>query len=249
MRKVTLRQSSFTSTVHTAIVRALELCLAVLVPDQCPGCGTEEVAGGYCGPCAAALPRHGAQCRMCGVPFEGIDLCGRCQRRPPPVARTIAPFRYESPVSDAIHKLKYHRALACGRDLGLLLARELTRELARDGAPRPEALVPVPLHWRRQFWRGFNQSQEIAVQVSERLDIPVMADLVERRFPTTPQVGLKPTQRRRNIRGAFVVHGKTPAHVAIVDDVVTSGATVSELARCLRRAGCREISVWAVTRV
>jgi len=245
MSKDLLSHSDLTEAARHFIWRTAAVCLEVLVPDQCPGCGTGEVEGGYCGPCAAALPRHGSQCRVCGAPFEGQDLCGRCQRRPPPVARTIAPFRYAAPVSDAIHKLKYHRALAYGRDLGLLLARELER----GDAPRPDALLPVPLHWRRRFWRGFNQSREIAVQVSDYLGIPLADDLVERRLPTSPQVGLKPAQRRRNLRGVFVVRRRPPAHVAIVDDVVTSGSTVSELARCLRRAGCREVSVWAVTRV
>jgi len=220
--------------------------LAFLLPDRCHVCDAAGIEGAYCERCADALPRHASQCRVCGAPLAEAAACGKCQRDPPPILETVAPFRYAPPVSEAIHKLKYHRALACGRDLGLLLARELTRDSPR----RPDALVPVPLHWRRRFRRGFNQSLEIAEPVSRRLDIPIRCDLVRRRAHTTPQVGLRPGQRRRNVRGAFRTAGpEAPGRVAIVDDVVTSGSTAEELARCLRRAGAREVYLWALARV
>ncbi|MDZ7842497.1 MAG: ComF family protein [Gammaproteobacteria bacterium] len=217
----------------------------LLLPDLCRVCGGDTRSAGYCDACAAGLLRHGRQCRACGVPVVIDGLCGRCQRRPAPIAETVAPFRYAPPVSEDIHKLKYHRKLACGRDLGTLLARELEARLPE----LPEVLVPVPLHWRRQFQRGFNQSVEIARPVSRILGVPIETGLVKRTAYTPPQVGLGPATRRRNLRRAFKTTGATmPASVAIVDDVITSGATVAEVARCLRRAGVETVFVWALVR-
>lgn len=217
----------------------------VLLPDQCRMCGGDTRSAGYCDDCAARLPRHGRQCRACGVPLVIDGICGHCQRRPPPIAETIAPFQYAPPVSEDIHKLKYRRKLACGRDLGTLLARELEGRLPE----LPEVLVPVPLHWRRQFRRGFNQSMEIALPVSRILGVSIATDLVKRTAYTRPQVGLPPAARRYNLRRAFTTTGTAmPASVAIVDDVITSGATVAEVAQCLRRAGVETVFVWALVR-
>lgn len=219
--------------------------LDLLLPDQCRICGAASPGAGYCRDCAAALPRHDRQCRACGVPVVIDGICGRCQQDPPPVAETIAPFRYAPPVSEDIHKLKYHRSLACGRDLGTLLARDLERRLPE----LPDVLVPVPLHWKRQFQRGFNQSVEIAGPVSRTFGIPIDLSLVKRDLSTRPQVGLTPSQRRSNLRRAFRFAGTSvPESAAIVDDVITSGATVAEVARCLRGAGVTTIFVWALAR-
>ena len=218
----------------------------LILPDQCRLCGKASQSGGYCADCAAKLPRHQRQCRVCGVPFAGVQVCGRCQIKPPPFVETIAPFRYASPLSDDIRGLKYRARMANGRDLGLLLAREL----AHRAGWLPEVLIPVPLHWKRQFRRGFNQSAEIAKPVSEALNIPVDLNLVERRVHTDPQVGLTPAQRRVNLLGAFrCPHGRMPGSAAIIDDVITSGSTVAELARVLRGAGVDRIAVWALVRV
>lgn len=217
----------------------------LLLPDQCRICGAASPGAGYCRDCAGALPRHDRQCRTCGVPVGFDGICGRCQHDPPPFTETIAPFLYAPPVSEDILKLKYHRKLACGRDLGTLLAREVAARLPE----LPDVLVPVPLHWKRQFRRGFNQSVEIARPVSSALDIPIETGLVRRRFHTLPQVGLRPAQRRRNLRGVFEPSSKPmPGSAAIIDDVITSGATVAALARCLRAAGIEHVTVWALAR-
>jgi ComF family protein len=181
---------------------------------------------------------------MCGVPLTGGPVCGHCQKDPPPIEQTIAPFRYAPPLSSAIQRLKYHGKLACGRDLGFLLAREIETR----AVPLPDILVPVPLHWKRRCRRGFNQSLEIARPLSDVLGVPVETGLARRRVHTRPQVGQAPHRRRGNVRDVFQASGRTCRSVAIVDDVVTSGSTVTELARCLATAGAREIYVWALTR-
>lgn len=217
----------------------------LLLPDQCRLCGGASDSAGYCRGCAAAFPRHARQCRACGLAIAADGLCGRCQSDPPPIAETIAPFEYAAPVSEAVHQLKYHRKLACGRDLGTLLARELENRLAE----LPDVIVPVPLHWQRQLRRGFNQSVEIAWPLSAAFGIPVDLCLVKRIAATRAQVGLPAARRRANIRHAFAPGGTAaPESVAIVDDVITSGATVAAVARCLRRAGAASVFVWALAR-
>jgi len=222
------------------------LLIEALLPDRCPLCGAGTQAAGFCDSCRACLPRHDNQCRACGVPLFAGSLCGSCLGRRPPIEATIAPFRYDSPISDWIHRLKYHRGLAYGRDLG----SELAREVEARTAFRPDVLVPVPLHAWRQFRRGFNQSVELALPVSRELGIPVDAGLVTRRVNTIPQVGLRPAERRRNVNRAFAWSGRTvPRTAVIIDDVVTSGSTVRAVARCLARAGVDRVDVWALARL
>jgi ComF family protein len=225
--------------------RIVSHVIDVVLPEQCGLCGQASDRTGYCGDCVSGLDRHARQCRICGAPFSGDEICGRCQIEPPPITETIAPFKYAAPISDTIHALKYRRRLACGRDLGYLLASEVEKRISEV----PEVLVPVPLHWKRQFWRGFNQSVEIARPVSRWLGIPIDLRLVRRKVHTAPQVGLMPLQRGRNVQGAFQPIGTGPSSVAIIDDVMTSGSTTAEVARCLAEMGVRQIYVWTLARV
>jgi ComF family protein len=157
----------------------------------------------------------------------------------------VAPFRYRYPLDVLIRELKYHDRLACVRFLGGALADEV-RARRSD---LPERLLPVPLHWRRCIARGFNQSLEIARVVGARLNIPVDRGIVRRVRATPAQAGLPAAERRRNLRNAFLVAKVPPCkRVAIVDDVVTTGATAREISRALRRAGIEDVQIWAVAR-
>jgi ComF family protein len=140
--------------------------------------------------------------------------------------------------------LKYHRQLPVAR----LLGRLMTEHISNTSIVMPQALVPVPLHVSRLRQRGFNQSIELFLPVARAMGIPLLREVVIRHRATSSQVGLSRSQRRRNLRGAFVVRESLPEHVAIVDDVVTTGTTVNELARVLRRAGVERIDVWSVAR-
>ena len=141
--------------------------------------------------------------------------------------------------------LKFHERLAGGRLLGELLARHL---LARVN-PLPELILPIPLHPRRLRQRGFNQAMELALPVGRRLGIPLDRKSCRRKRPTQPQTELDLVQRRRNLRKAFALSGALPArHIALVDDVVTTGSTSDELARLLKRAGAERVEVWAAAR-
>ncbi len=221
----------------------LEPILGWLYPERCNLCGGR--GGPWCTPCRTALPAVGRACRCCGVAITGGERCGACQRAPPPLAATVAPFRYAPPLDGLVHRFKYGGRLELARALGLLLAEHI----AQRRAPLPELLVPVPLHRGRLRERGFNQSLELCRVLSRQLDIPYRSGGVLRNRATPSQAGLARRARAANVRGAFTVAaGVGATHVAVVDDVITSGHTVGALARALRNAGARRIEAWALAR-
>jgi ComF family protein len=158
----------------------------------------------------------------------------------------VAPFRYAYPLDHMIRGLKYGGAVAQGRVLGEIFSEYL------GATPRdcwPQALLPVPLAARRFRDRGYNQAIVIAEFLQRHLSIPLHTNVLVRTRETLEQAGLDQRARRRNIRGAFALVRAVPAtHVAIVDDVVTTGSTVNEIARLLKRAGVNQVDVWAVAR-
>lgn len=170
-------------------------------------------------------------------------ICGACRRRPPPFFATTAALRYAEPADRLILDLKFRGRLPAARLLGTLLA-----EAVADAEP-PEALLPVPLHPARLRERGFNQALELARPLARRLDRPLPIDAVRRIRATPPQTGVDRHGRRRNIRNAFALRRPLPwRHVAIVDDVMTTGSTVAELAGLLRRNGVERVQVWVAAR-
>jgi ComF family protein len=112
----------------------------------------------------------------------------------------------------------------------------------------PEALIPMPLHWTRLLWRGFNQSALVARHLARALDLPFLPHLLTRSLRTRSQRTLSRQERRRNVRHAFTVRGQPPRSVALVDDVITTGATADAAARALKRAGCRHVEIWCIAK-
>ncbi len=218
-----------------------------LLPPTCLLCGAPgESERDLCGGCRADLPGNDPACRRCGMPLAlGAEICGTCLQQPPPIERSFAPLLYQPPVDFLIKQLKFKGQLACAR----LLGEWLGAALERRGGPWPEAIIPVPLHASRLRERSFNQSLELARFVAGRLQVALDSATVRRIRHTVPQVELKAAERSGNVRGAFaVVRPIALRHVAILDDVVTTGSTVNEIARVLRAAGVEEIEVWACTR-
>ncbi|MDJ0739383.1 MAG: double zinc ribbon domain-containing protein [Gammaproteobacteria bacterium] len=217
-----------------------------LIGARCPLCNGP--GDGLCAACRETLPRNSPSCRRCALPLAaatpGGTLCADCQRRPPPFARVIAPLRYEPPVDDLVAAFKYHARLSDGR----LLAGLLGDVLRQRTAPLPALLLPVPMHARGLRERGFNQAAELARVLAEQLGLAWSTGALRRVRDADHQRGLDRRQRRRNLRGAFACTATLPAHVAVVDDVVTTAATVDEISRVLRAAGVADIEVWAVAR-
>lgn len=221
-----------------------------LFPATCVLCGdVGEGARDLCRACHRELPWLINPCPLCALPRPAgappRTPCGRCLRRPPPLIATIAPLSFDYPADRLIRSLKFGGRLLHARVLGGLLADHVLGHLTR----RPERLIPVPLHPRRLRERGFNQSLELARPVAKRLDVPLDWRSCRRIRSTAAQTGLTAAERRRNLRGAFAAAGLDGVrHVALVDDVITTGATVIEAARALRRAGVETVQVWAVCR-
>lgn len=222
-----------------------------LLPPRCLVCDQAGVDGhDLCAACLNALPWNHACCRRCGLPApEPIAACGRCLRKPPPLACVRAAFDYRFPVDRLIPRLKFHHDLAAGRELADAMRRFIAPALAAAGE-RPQALIPVPLHPSRLRQRGYNQALELARPLARAFSIPLMIGGLQRRRDTAPQSDLGALARRRNPRGAFAIGNVAlPAHVALVDDVMTTGATLHQCARVLHRAGVTRVDAWVAARV
>lgn len=222
--------------------------LRALLPLRCLLCGSRGANGrDLCEGCARDLPRNEVCCPRCALPLKApAPLCGECLLREPPFASAWVPFRYAHPLDLLEARFKFRGDLAAGRVLaGLMIER------AADYAPaRPDLVVAVPLHVSRLRERGYNQAFELAKPVARALGVPLARDGLVRIRATPAQTGLDAPARRRNLRGAFAVSrgASLPKHIALFDDVVTTGATVRECARVLRRAGVERIDVWALAR-
>ncbi len=174
------------------------------------------------------------------------DWCGRCLKRRPAFVSTWAPFVYAPPLSGLLTGFKFAGDLAAGR----VLAELALEHWCRQAPARPQALLPVPLHVDRLRERGYNQALELARPLARGSGIPLLPDTLRRERATPAQSGLSALARRRNLNGAFRVRDGTvlPAHVAVVDDVMTTGATAQECALALRRAGVGRVDIWAIAR-
>lgn len=226
------------------------------MPPHCLLCGGAGETPGLdiCSGCQADLPRNVPACQRCAEPLgtsaPWMPWCGHCIAHPPPWDAAFSAFRYAFPVDYLLTGLKFRRRLANGRVLGGCMAAQLVPWLSlRGGDALPEALIPVPLHPRREWRRGFNQATELARPLGAALGLPVHAGLVRRAVATREQSGLQAVARRHNLRGAFVVKRRCGLkHVAIVDDVITTGSTVSELTQVLLACGVKKVEVWSCAR-
>lgn len=212
------------------------------LPQHCMLCS--EPGSPLCGPCHDELPGlHAVRCPVCAEASVRAEICGQCLTHPPRFAKVSAALSYGFPVDALIRRLKYAADLSLVDPLAALLADRASREM------QPDCIVPMPLSTQRLRERGFNQSHEIARSLARRLHVRVADAACKRIRHTPPQATLPLDQRRANIRGAFECSiALDGARIAIVDDVLTSGATLNELARVLLRAGAAEVTGWVLAR-
>ena len=237
-----------------ALARAGVAALDLLLPPQCPVCGV--LVGrdpGLCADCWRAMPWiERPYCERLGIPFpydSGSPVSPAALADPPAYGRARAVARFEGPAQALVHALKYRDREELARLMGPWMARA-GRELLGDA----DVLVPVPLHWTRLWRRGFNQSATLARAISRVSGVPVALHALVRARRTPSQIGLSSSERRRNVSGAFRVGRERRSHVrgravVLVDDVVTSGATVEACTRTLLRAGAARVDVLAFARV
>jgi ComF family protein len=217
-----------------------------LLPPVCVLCGRAGSEGhDICHACAAELPWLQNGCRRCAIPLPQEGICGACLKKPPAFDSAFAAFEYDAPADSLIQGLKFNARLYNARLLGEVMARRLQE----CGVERPQLLIPVPLHARRLRERGFNQALELARPLARTLELPLRPEICRRLRATPPQTGLDAKARRRNLKGVFEVKPIAGiSHVAIVDDVMTTGSTVGAMARALKRAGVARVDVWICAR-
>ena len=232
------------------LARLATRLMDALLPRHCLMCGLPSGPGNLCQPCRADLPRSDAACRQCALPLPANPglLCGACLARSPPWDHAVSALLYRFPVDRLVCRFKFNRNLACGA----ALAGELTLAVEEQCKELPDLLVPVPLHRTRHFLRGFNQAELLARTVGRKIGLPVDDRLLQRCRRTSAQSGLDARNRLRNTRGAFRAKPRRrqllPRHVALVDDVMTTGATLHACSRELKRAGVQAVSVWVAAR-
>ena len=217
---------------------------AARAPPRSPAGPTVKAPVGAAIAAITPTPQQKAIAAIAAPTARPARLCSACQHDPPPLAEVHAAFLYGFPLDRLLPRLKFHRDLAAGR----LLAQAMATAFA--GCERPQALVPVPLHRARLRQRGYNQAQELARPLGRILDLPLRPDLLQRPRNTTAQSRLDADARAGNLRDAFEVPGRAevPAHVVLVDDVMTTGATLHAAAEALLDAGTDRVDAWTCAR-
>ena len=213
---------------------------------HCMVCGERGQDGrDLCRACHAALPWQGPACLRCALPLPMPGTCGACLQHPPPLAEAHAVFDYAFPLDRLLPRLKFHRDFASGR----VLVQAMVDQCARW--TRPDALLPVPLHRGRLRRRGYDQALELAHPLARALGVPLLGNMLVRPKRTSAQSRLDADARKRNLRSAFKVVSPEPmpAHIVLIDDVMTTGATLHAAARALLAGGAERVDAWVCARV
>jgi ComF family protein len=219
------------------------------VPSLCAVCHSWD-AQAICNACTARFAQQVPRCEQCALQVPaGVRHCGACVVNPPAFDRALAAVDYAHPWSALITQFKFHGAL----DLAPALAALLQAAQRGGGAPLPQILLPVPLSPQRLRERGFNQAWELTRRVARTLDVAADAQLLLRVKDSPHQLALPPEQRAANVRGVFAVEPLRRAelsgrHVAVIDDVMTTGATLGEIAKLLKQAGAARVEAWSLAR-
>ena len=205
-----------------------------------------------CNVCETELPWLLAACESCALPLpmDGL-ICGQCLKKPPAFKQVIAPWTYSFPIDSLISRFKHQARWPLGQMLARLLGQHLQHRFDTTELPRPDCLLPVPMARKRLRERGFNQALMIARWLSQDLDIAVDEHLLLRPQDTVAQQALDAKSRQRNLLTAFALATSadvTGRHFALVDDVLTTGATAHSLARLLIHAGARQVDVYCLAR-
>lgn len=232
--------------MRNTVDKYLRAALTLLLPARCQYCHAPAASDrALCEACCAALPWNDCCCPRCALPQNHDQHCRRCLLRAPNFDAAWSAFRLEAPIQRSIHQLKYGARLLEARLMGELMAQRLCH---RDELPR--ILIPVPLHPQRLRRRGYNQALELARPVARICGLQLQPTLARRTRATADQIGMNARRRRANVRDAFRIEGDLHGiHVALIDDVMTTGATLDALARACKQAGATRVEAWCAARV
>jgi ComF family protein len=214
-----------------------------LLSQDCLLCAAPAGEQPVCAACSKALPHHTAHaCPQCALPTHGGEVCGACMRYPPDFDATRAAFDYRFPIDTLLHQLKYSH--------NLVLADFTAQALLATLPPqKPDIIFAMPLYVARLRERGFNQSVEIARPIARALNIPLQLVGYTKIRETEPQAALPWKKRQANVRGAFACElDLNNKHIAVIDDVMTTGSTLNEFAKVLKKQGAEKVSAWVVAR-
>jgi ComF family protein len=220
--------------------------VVALLPQQCFLCGQASGDAPLCAPCRASLPMlPESVCPRCALPTPRSGVCGACLKKAPHFDATFAGFRYGFPVDKLVQALKYSHRLA----LANFFSDALIANHQNAIGVHADAIVPLPLSKERLRQRGFNQAAEIARPLARQLKLPLLLDACHRPVDTPPQASLPWQARRKNIRGALECTGDLSGKsLIVVEDVMTTGATLDEFARTLKKQGATRVTSWVVAR-
>jgi ComF family protein len=215
----------------------------LILPGACFFC-LKKTNYAWCKNCEQDFILDISRCPVCARQTPHNAVCGACLMQLPDFTSAEVLFKYQYPVNYLIKAFKFYNRPELAHCFAEILANKIIEK-----APLPKTIIPVPLHKKRQRERGYNQSQELAVQISKRLGLTLNPSLCRRIKNTDPQSTLPMKIRRKNVKDAFCLNSiLIPKHIAIVDDVITTGSTINELARLLKKGGCQRIDVWAIAR-
>lgn len=225
---------------------------------SCILCGQQtSLKSLICPACCLDLPQNNQPCSRCGIPIKalggsGFDtFCEDCFVDPPFYLSSRIPFLYQFPMDQLISAMKYQAQPQLSKALSKLMAKQIKQQ---DMAVLPEALIPIPMHPSKQRRRGYNQATYLAKHLGKVFGIPIMHNALEKITSTDAQRNLSAKERQQNLSGAFRIKPSKMKqlskleHVAIIDDVVTTGATANEASHCLTKAGIEQIEIWAIAR-
>ena len=236
-----------------SFLQNLNHLLELILPAQCLLCRLPSNNKLICAHCQKALSEERTCCLRCGLDLsKSQHFCGNCLKQNHRFTQLHALANYQKPYSTLLKKFKYNKQLINGELLAELLTTSITRNIATEQRAEVDYLLAVPLHKQKHQQRGFNQSQLLAQRISKQLQIPLI-NAVKRQKQTRAQENLSLKKRESNLKNAFAIlpkqRSKLPgSYIVIIDDVVTTGATVNSLCQILLQAGVRRIDVWCICR-
>ncbi len=249
------------STKNIFLVDKLSLILDSILQGfnqkRCHFCDeTTYNSEAVCSPCYSDLPWNNTCCNRCSLPmnFQNTPnsapsglVCGECISSPPLFSLAVTCFRYEIPINRAIRMLKYNQKRYFATFFARLFVKNIQQKYLCE--PLPDLLIPVPMHQKKQKIRGFNQSLLISQQLSKSLSIPTNTQILQKIKETNAQAGLDKRQRMKNLQGAFnIIKPVSGLHIALIDDVMTTRATIDLLSKLLIDSGVKRVDVWCIAR-